>query len=151
MRILVDEEEIQWDAAWNIVTNTFFFTNHTVLPVSVLTFWTTFQLTHVISLGSAGEVAGSVVAASASTVRCKDVDSVLETDFIVARSSHMQLIFDIVSASCLAWIMCSFCCRAEPVRAGSLTSCCWLNSAVALGRIFLQCESELLLSSFTAR
>ena len=35
MRILVDEEEIQWDAAWNIVTNTFFFTNHTVLPVSI--------------------------------------------------------------------------------------------------------------------
>jgi glycogen phosphorylase len=33
MRILVDEEEVTWDAAWTIVTNTFFFTNHTVLPV----------------------------------------------------------------------------------------------------------------------
>lgn len=32
MRILVDEEEIPWDSAWEIVTNTFFFTNHTVLP-----------------------------------------------------------------------------------------------------------------------
>ena len=32
MRILVDEEEIPWDAAWDIVINTFFFTNHTVLP-----------------------------------------------------------------------------------------------------------------------
>ena len=32
MRILVDEEEIPWDNAWEIVTNTFFFTNHTVLP-----------------------------------------------------------------------------------------------------------------------
>ncbi|KAH9943655.1 glycogen phosphorylase [Amylocystis lapponica] len=32
MRILVDEEDIPWDAAWQIVTNTFFFTNHTVLP-----------------------------------------------------------------------------------------------------------------------
>ena len=32
MRILVDEEEIAWDAAWDIVTNTFFYTNHTVLP-----------------------------------------------------------------------------------------------------------------------
>jgi starch phosphorylase len=32
MRILIDEEEIPWDAAWEIVTNTFFFTNHTVLP-----------------------------------------------------------------------------------------------------------------------
>ena len=33
MRILLDEEDLTWDAAWNIVTNTFFFTNHTVLPV----------------------------------------------------------------------------------------------------------------------
>ena len=33
MRILVDEEELAWDSAWTIVTNTFFFTNHTVLPV----------------------------------------------------------------------------------------------------------------------
>ncbi|KZT00396.1 glycosyltransferase family 35 protein [Laetiporus sulphureus 93-53] len=32
MRILVDEEEVPWDVAWNIITNTFFFTNHTVLP-----------------------------------------------------------------------------------------------------------------------
>ena len=32
MRILVDEEEVPWDNAWEIVTNTFFFTNHTVLP-----------------------------------------------------------------------------------------------------------------------
>ncbi|KAF8630104.1 hypothetical protein AX17_005500 [Amanita inopinata Kibby_2008] len=32
MRILIDEEDIQWDAAWQIVTNTFFYTNHTVLP-----------------------------------------------------------------------------------------------------------------------
>lgn len=32
MRILVDEEDIPWDQAWDITTNTFFFTNHTVLP-----------------------------------------------------------------------------------------------------------------------
>jgi len=32
MRIFVDEEDIPWDAAWQLVTNTFFFTNHTVLP-----------------------------------------------------------------------------------------------------------------------
>lgn len=32
MRILVDEEDVKWDKAWKIVTNTFFFTNHTVLP-----------------------------------------------------------------------------------------------------------------------
>ncbi|TFK97616.1 glycogen phosphorylase [Pterulicium gracile] len=32
MRILVDEEDVGWKEAWNIVTNTFFFTNHTVLP-----------------------------------------------------------------------------------------------------------------------
>jgi starch phosphorylase len=33
MRLLVDEEDVPWNAAWNIVTETFFFTNHTVLPV----------------------------------------------------------------------------------------------------------------------
>ncbi|KAH8077380.1 glycogen phosphorylase [Cristinia sonorae] len=32
MRILLDEEDVPWDAAWDIVTRTFFFTNHTVLP-----------------------------------------------------------------------------------------------------------------------
>ncbi|KAK7460678.1 Non-essential glycogen phosphorylase [Stygiomarasmius scandens] len=32
MRILIDDEEVSWDTAWHIVTNTFFYTNHTVLP-----------------------------------------------------------------------------------------------------------------------
>ncbi|KAH7882736.1 glycogen phosphorylase [Phlebopus sp. FC_14] len=32
MRILLDEEDLPWDTAWKIVTETFFFTNHTVLP-----------------------------------------------------------------------------------------------------------------------
>ncbi|KAK9331719.1 glycosyl transferase [Lipomyces starkeyi] len=31
-RILIDMEGVEWDAAWNIVTNTFGYTNHTVLP-----------------------------------------------------------------------------------------------------------------------
>jgi hypothetical protein len=34
MRILLDEEDVPWAKAWDIVTNTFFYTNHTVLPVS---------------------------------------------------------------------------------------------------------------------
>jgi starch phosphorylase len=32
MRLLIDEEDIPFDEAWEIVGNTFFFTNHTVLP-----------------------------------------------------------------------------------------------------------------------
>ncbi|MEN6412406.1 MAG: glycogen/starch/alpha-glucan phosphorylase [Veillonellales bacterium] len=32
MRILVDEEDIGWDEAWQITRNTFSYTNHTVLP-----------------------------------------------------------------------------------------------------------------------
>ncbi|KAG6069027.1 Non-essential glycogen phosphorylase [Claviceps aff. humidiphila group G2b] len=31
-RILIDQEGLGWDAAWDIVTNTFGYTNHTVLP-----------------------------------------------------------------------------------------------------------------------
>lgn len=31
-RILVDLEGIDWDKAWDIVTRTFAFTNHTILP-----------------------------------------------------------------------------------------------------------------------
>lgn len=32
MRILIDDEDQSWATAWQIVTNTFFYTNHTVLP-----------------------------------------------------------------------------------------------------------------------
>ncbi|MFT3780379.1 MAG: glycogen/starch/alpha-glucan phosphorylase [Nibricoccus sp.] len=32
MRILLDEENLPWDRAWNIVTKTFGYTNHTLLP-----------------------------------------------------------------------------------------------------------------------
>jgi starch phosphorylase len=32
MRILVDEKKLSWDAAWDIATRTFAYTNHTILP-----------------------------------------------------------------------------------------------------------------------
>ena len=31
-RILVDIEDLEWDVAWKLVTSTFGYTNHTVLP-----------------------------------------------------------------------------------------------------------------------
>jgi starch phosphorylase len=32
MRLLVDENLVEWDAAWNVTRNTFAYTNHTLLP-----------------------------------------------------------------------------------------------------------------------
>ncbi len=32
MRILIDEEGVKWDQAWNITVNTMSFTNHTIMP-----------------------------------------------------------------------------------------------------------------------
>ncbi len=37
MRILVDDEGIEWEAAWNLCVRTFAYTNHTVLPEALET------------------------------------------------------------------------------------------------------------------
>jgi starch phosphorylase len=37
MRILVDQEELEWDSAWEICTKIFSYTNHTVLPEALET------------------------------------------------------------------------------------------------------------------
>ncbi|GLB44296.1 putative phosphorylase is an important allosteric enzyme in carbohydrate metabolism [Lyophyllum shimeji] len=47
MRMLIDEEDQSWETAWGIVTNTFFYTNHTVLP-EALEKWPVPLIEHVL-------------------------------------------------------------------------------------------------------
>jgi len=47
MRILLDEEDLNWSQAWAIVTNVFFYTNHTVLP-EALEKWPVPLIEHVL-------------------------------------------------------------------------------------------------------
>ncbi|OBZ90239.1 Glycogen phosphorylase 1 [Choanephora cucurbitarum] len=46
-RLLVDLEGLDWDAAWDIVTRTFAFTNHTVLP-EALERWSVPMMEHIL-------------------------------------------------------------------------------------------------------
>ncbi len=77
MRIFVDEEELPWDIAWQIVTNTFFYTNHTVLPVSFLFTLVKRMLNH-------------------STQEALEKWSVPLMEHLLPR--HLQIIYDIVSS-----------------------------------------------------
>ena len=47
MHVFVDKEGLDWDAAWGLVTQTFSFTNHTVLPEALET-WPVDMMAHLL-------------------------------------------------------------------------------------------------------
>lgn len=47
MRVLVDEDHVAWDTAWEITTKTFSYTNHTVLPEALET-WSEGLMGHLL-------------------------------------------------------------------------------------------------------
>jgi len=47
MRILVDEDDLEWDDAWNITTKSFAYTNHTILPEALET-WSEGLMGHLL-------------------------------------------------------------------------------------------------------
>jgi glycogen phosphorylase len=47
MRILVDEEDLEWDDAWKITTESFAYTNHTILPEALET-WSEGLMGHLL-------------------------------------------------------------------------------------------------------
>ena len=47
MRILLDEKQLDWDAAWDIAVQTFAYTNHTILPEALET-WPIKMLEHIL-------------------------------------------------------------------------------------------------------
>ena len=47
MRILVDEEDLEWNDAWNVTTQSFAYTNHTILPEALET-WSEGLLGHLL-------------------------------------------------------------------------------------------------------
>jgi glycogen phosphorylase len=47
MRVLVDEEGVEWGTAWSVCVATFGYTNHTILP-EALEKWTVEMLGHLL-------------------------------------------------------------------------------------------------------
>ena len=94
MRILIDEEELDWDVAWGITTNTIFYTNHTVLPVGLIQFIPTLS-SFTLYPGSPREMGRAINGARSPEVGLIYITYTSTKPFY----RHMQIIYDIVSGS----------------------------------------------------
>jgi len=97
MRILVDVEGLDWDEAWRLTTETFAYTNHTVMP-EALERWAVDLLGHVLPrhLQIIYEINGrfldAVRAAGGDDARCRRMSIVEEGDPKRIRMAHLAIV-----------------------------------------------------------
>ncbi|MEZ6176797.1 MAG: glycogen/starch/alpha-glucan phosphorylase [Candidatus Scalinduaceae bacterium] len=95
MRILVDEEDIEWDKAWDITVNTCAYTNHTVLS-EALEQWDAAMMKAILPRNfEIVEIINHDFCVSVEKKYCKDMDRVRRLSIVVdgkVKMAHLAIV-----------------------------------------------------------